>query len=234
MNAFDPGTVELIGKSVGDGEEGRFKALVIHNEGEQFLGRRQYRPRPVRRQHRRLGRDRGADRAGPEGHARRCKDAPFPVVGAPSGMALGGGCEVLLHCDAVQAHAESYIGLVEVGVGLIPGWGGCTTLLRRWAENPRAPKGPMPPVGQGLRDDLDRAGGEVGLRGEGDAAAPRRPTASPSTATGCWRTPRRARSRWSRATPRPSRAAAPARRLRPRRAGHGGAAAGRPRPRHAA
>jgi 3-hydroxyacyl-CoA dehydrogenase len=53
---------------------------------------------------------------------------------------------VLLHCDAVEAHAESYIGLVEVGVGLIPGWGGCTTMLRRWAENPRAPKGPMPPV----------------------------------------------------------------------------------------
>jgi 3-hydroxyacyl-CoA dehydrogenase len=72
--------------------------------------------------------------------------APFPVVGAPSGMALGGGCEILLHCDAVQAHAESYIGLVEVGVGLIPGWGGCTAMLHRWAENSRAPKGPMPPV----------------------------------------------------------------------------------------
>ena len=50
------------------------------------------------------------------------------------------------HCAAVQAHAESYIGLVEVGVGLIPGWGGCTTMLRRWAETPRAPRGPMPPV----------------------------------------------------------------------------------------
>ncbi len=57
--------------------------------------------------------------------------APFPVVGAPSGMALGGGCEVLLHCDAVQAHVEFYSGLVEVGVGLIPGWGGCKEMLVR-------------------------------------------------------------------------------------------------------
>ena len=46
------------------------------------------------------------------------KYAPFPVVGAPSGMALGGGCEILLHCDNVQAHAETYMGLVEVGVGV--------------------------------------------------------------------------------------------------------------------
>ena len=36
------------------------------------------------------------------------------------GMALGGGCEILLHCDAIQAHAESYIGLPEVGVGIVP------------------------------------------------------------------------------------------------------------------
>lgn len=59
------------------------------------------------------------------------KYAPFPVVGAPSGMALGGGCEVLLHCDAIQAHAETYGGLVEVGVGVVPAWGGCKEMLMR-------------------------------------------------------------------------------------------------------
>jgi len=74
------------------------------------------------------------------------KFAPFPVVGAPSGMALGGGCEVLLHCDALEAHAETYMGLVEVGVGLVPAWGGCKEMLLRWSENPRHPKGPMPAV----------------------------------------------------------------------------------------
>jgi 3-hydroxyacyl-CoA dehydrogenase len=48
-------------------------------------------------------------------------------------MALGGGCEILLHSDAVQAHAESYIGLVECGVGVVPGWGGCKEMLTRWS-----------------------------------------------------------------------------------------------------
>jgi len=74
------------------------------------------------------------------------KKAPFPVVGAPSGMALGGGCEILLHCDAVQAHAETYTGLVEVGVGLIPGWGGCKEMLHRLSTSKRLPRGPMPAV----------------------------------------------------------------------------------------
>ncbi len=59
------------------------------------------------------------------------KFAPFPVVVALAGMALGGGCEMTLHADAVQAHMESYIGLVEVGVGIIPGWGGCKEMLVR-------------------------------------------------------------------------------------------------------
>jgi len=59
------------------------------------------------------------------------KYAPFPVVASLSGMALGGGCEIVLHCDAVQAHIEAYPGLVEVGVGLIPGWGGCKEMLVR-------------------------------------------------------------------------------------------------------
>jgi 3-hydroxyacyl-CoA dehydrogenase len=74
------------------------------------------------------------------------KYAPFPVVGAPSGLALGGGCEILLHCDAIQAHAELYMGLVEVGVGLIPGWGGCKEYLRRWLALPKRPGGPIPPI----------------------------------------------------------------------------------------
>jgi 3-hydroxyacyl-CoA dehydrogenase len=60
--------------------------------------------------------------------------APFPVVGAPHGLALGGGCEFVLHCDRVQAHAELYMGLVEVGVGLIPGGGGTKELLFRFTE----------------------------------------------------------------------------------------------------
>ena len=74
------------------------------------------------------------------------KFAPFPVVAAPAGMALGGGCEVLLHADAVQAHAETYSGLVEVGVGVVPGWGGCKEMLLRRFVAPDRASGPMPPI----------------------------------------------------------------------------------------
>ncbi len=66
------------------------------------------------------------------------KFASFPMVSAPSGMALGGGCEILLAADAVQAHAETYTGLVEVGVGLLPGWGGCKEMILRYQERERA------------------------------------------------------------------------------------------------
>lgn len=60
--------------------------------------------------------------------------APFPVVAAPFGLTLGGGCEFSLHADALQAHAELYMGLVEVGVGLIPGGGGTKELLFRFTQ----------------------------------------------------------------------------------------------------
>lgn len=66
------------------------------------------------------------------------KFANFPCVSAPSGMALGGGCEILLASDQVQAHAETYTGLVEVGVGLIPGWGGCKEMILRYQEREKA------------------------------------------------------------------------------------------------
>ena len=59
------------------------------------------------------------------------RTAPKPVVAAPHQMALGGGTEICLAADRIVAHAELYMGLVEVGVGLIPGWGGCKELVRR-------------------------------------------------------------------------------------------------------
>lgn len=59
------------------------------------------------------------------------RQARIPVVGAVRGMALGGGCEFVMHCDHVVAALESYMGLVEAGVGLIPAGGGCKELARR-------------------------------------------------------------------------------------------------------
>jgi 3-hydroxyacyl-CoA dehydrogenase len=71
------------------------------------------------------------------------KYAEVPVVAASTGVCVGGGAEVLLHCDAVQAHSESYVGLVEVGVGIVPGWGGCKEMLARLSAFGIAPNGPM-------------------------------------------------------------------------------------------
>ena len=62
------------------------------------------------------------------------KYAKKPVVAAPAGMALGGGCEVSMACARIRAAAETYMGLVEVGVGLIPAGGGCKEMLIRSME----------------------------------------------------------------------------------------------------
>jgi len=73
--------------------------------------------------------------------------SPVPVVAAPAGLALGGGTEIPLHCDRVQAAAETYLGLVEVGVGLIPGGGGTKEMLvRAMAQLPAPQSDPLPYV----------------------------------------------------------------------------------------
>ena len=146
MNAFDPMIMDMIDLAVRLVEQfDEYKALVLHNEAPNFsvganLGLIIY----------------GANIAGwgqletlikgGQDTFMKMKYADFPVVGAPSGMALGGGCESILHCNAVQAHSETYMGLVEVGVGVVPGWGGCKELLLRWWNNKRRPGGPMPPI----------------------------------------------------------------------------------------
>jgi 3-hydroxyacyl-CoA dehydrogenase len=145
LNTVDPDTVAMVEKAVRTVSGGDYKALVIYNEASHFsaganLGLALFAANvglwPMIE-----GMVEGGQKA-----LRSLKHAPFPVVAAPSGLALGGGCEFLLNSDAVQAHAESYVGLVEAGVGLVPGWGGCTELLARLAADPRRPKGPMPPV----------------------------------------------------------------------------------------
>jgi len=66
---------------------------------------------------------------------RRLRYASVPVVSAVRGLALGGGCEMAVHSARRVVHMESYVGLVEVGVGLVPGAGGLTYIARRAAEN---------------------------------------------------------------------------------------------------
>ena len=77
----------------------------------------------------------------------RLKYSSKPVIAAPAGRALGGGAELIMAANAVVAHMESYIGLVEVGVGFVPAGGGCKELIRRLV-NPVVAKGsdPHPPL----------------------------------------------------------------------------------------
>ena len=140
MNTLDPAVMQLIAEAL-DRVPGHFTGLVIHNDAEHFSAGADLRAVMVTMRAGAPDRLAAAIEFG-QNTFRAMKYAPFPVVGAPAGMALGGGCEILLHCDAVVAHAETYAGLVEAGVGLIPAWGGCKELLARFSRP--EPEGPMP------------------------------------------------------------------------------------------
>ena len=144
MNSLDAQILDMIRKALNIIPQ-QYQALVIYNEGENFslganLGLILFTANIAA-----WGQMEQAVQYGQETY-QALKHAPFPVIGAPSGMALGGGCEILLHCSAVQAHAETYMGLVEVGVGVLPAWGGCKEMLQRWVMNPKRPGGLLPPV----------------------------------------------------------------------------------------
>ncbi len=76
-----------------------------------------------------------------QGMTQAIKFSPKPVVSAPFGLCLGGGTEISLHAAARQPHAELYTGLVEVGVGLLPGGGGCKEMLLRAVDSAPASRG---------------------------------------------------------------------------------------------
>ena len=132
MNTIDPDIMAMIRQivaTVGNGA-GAYKALVIQNDGDNFsvganLALAMFSLN--------IAAWDAMEQSIADGQSTYAalQRAPFPVVGAPAGMALGGATEILLHCDAVQAAAETYMGLVEAGVGIIPGWGGCKEMLLR-------------------------------------------------------------------------------------------------------
>jgi 3-hydroxyacyl-CoA dehydrogenase len=82
--------------------------------------------------------------------------ADVPVIAAPAGLALGGGCEIALHADRVQAAAETYMGLVEAGVGLIPAGGGTKEMVARAGEG-------MPPGATDFLPPIQRAFEAIGF-----------------------------------------------------------------------
>jgi 3-hydroxyacyl-CoA dehydrogenase len=145
FNTFNPLVLRLLNKSLDLIEHRKMKGLVIYNESQHFSGGANLLMLYLTATLRLFPAIRWILRDGQFTFA-RMQEATFPIVGAPSGMALGGGCEVLLHTHKVVAHAETYMGLVEAGVGIVPGWGGCKQLLVRAASDPSKPKGPMPAV----------------------------------------------------------------------------------------
>lgn len=132
MNTIGQGTLEGLNKAV-DMAEADYKALVISNEGDNFSAGAN------------VGmiymlaieqewEDLNMAVQWFQKTTMRLRYSSIPVIAAPHGMVLGGGCEVCMHSDKVIAHAETYMGLVEFGVGLIPGGGGTKEFALRLGD----------------------------------------------------------------------------------------------------
>jgi 3-hydroxyacyl-CoA dehydrogenase len=129
-SAIDAAVVELGARALEELESGRWAGLVIANQARNFcvganlgeVGMAAYQG-----QHDQVV----AAVQALQGVLMGLRYAPRPVVVAPHGQTLGGGAEIVLHADRVVAALETYIGLVEVGVGIVPAGGGCKELLRR-------------------------------------------------------------------------------------------------------
>jgi 3-hydroxyacyl-CoA dehydrogenase len=137
MNAIGGDTIEMLQAGVREATR-NFAALVIGNEGQNFSAGANLMLVLLEAQEENWDDIDLMVRAFQRANM-SLRYAAVPVIVAPAGLTLGGGCEITLHADRVQAAAESYIGLVEVGVGLIPAGGGTKELIVRAAE--AMPKG---------------------------------------------------------------------------------------------
>lgn len=142
MNAMDPMNMEMLLNAVDMAENEGWKGVVIGNDAANFcaganLGLALFAANLA------AWKDLDDFIGLGQDTYQTLKFSEVPIVAASAGLCLGGGAEVLMHCDAVQAHSESYVGLVEVGVGIIPAWGGCKEYLGRVKEFGLVSKGPM-------------------------------------------------------------------------------------------
>lgn len=132
MNSIGAEVIEGVNTAITKAEE-NFRGVVIGNESQQFSAGANLAMLFM------YASDQEFDEVdlmirGFQNTMTRARFSDIPVVSAPSGLALGGGCELSLHCDAIQAHAETYIGLVEFGVGVIPGGGGTKEFVLRASD----------------------------------------------------------------------------------------------------
>ena len=131
MNSIGADIVQLITQSLRPGDPGdSFDAFVISNDAQNFSVGANLMLLLMSIQEEEWDEVDQAIRTF-QGMTQAIKFSPKPVVVAPFGLTLGGGTEISLHAPARQPHAELYMGLVEVGVGLLPGAGGCKEMLLR-------------------------------------------------------------------------------------------------------
>jgi 3-hydroxyacyl-CoA dehydrogenase len=134
MNSLGEGVMRMLDAALDRADRGRHTGLIIGNDDPRTFTAGADLALVLRQA---AAGDWGSLEAGIESFQRlvtSLRRVPFPVVVAPFGLTLGGGAEMTLHASRVQAHAELYMGLVEVGVGLIPGGGGTKELLFRYSE----------------------------------------------------------------------------------------------------
>lgn len=130
MNSIDAQIVEMIEKACDMVDDGSLMGLVVGNEAPNFSVGANIGLVGMLAMSNMWG-ELEAAVAGIQHAYMRMKYCNGPVVAAPRGMALGGGCEAVMHSDLVRASAETYMGLVELGVGVIPAGGGCKEMAFR-------------------------------------------------------------------------------------------------------
>ena len=133
MNSIGSEILEAINKSIEIAEKD-FKGLVIGNDGQNFSAGANLAMMFMLANEQEFDEIDLAVRTF-QNTTMRIRYSDIPVVAAPHGLALGGGCEICLHSDKVVAGAETYIGLVEVGVGIIPAGGGSKEMTLRASDN---------------------------------------------------------------------------------------------------
>src|SRR5262245_28860971 len=144
-SAIDAGVVELGQRALGELRSGRWRGLVIANQARNFCVGANLAEVGMTAYQGGYDQVREASRALQE-LLQGFRYAPRPVVAAPHGQTLGGGAEICMHADRLVASLETYIGLVEVGVGVIPAGGGCKELLRRVVSPAMRAGGDAPPL----------------------------------------------------------------------------------------
>jgi 3-hydroxyacyl-CoA dehydrogenase len=133
MNSIDEGIIEMLHYAVEEGQK-QFRGLVIYNDDPVFSAGANVLLVLMAARQGEWGML-GAAINGLQQAQLLLKYSPIPIVAAPSGQALGGGCEIVMHASHVRASAETYVGLVEVGLGLLPAGGGCKELLLRYGAD---------------------------------------------------------------------------------------------------